>query len=168
MITAAALVTCGCALSTARSEPSDPTIDEASLHVVRARLDQARPGLDELADPPGTTGVSPARFLGCRRDSGDLFQPELQKDWTLDKSAVSPDDDVPGPAARQAHDALVQDLVAAGWVDDGNSYPEAVQRSMHKDFDGFRVTLGTGTYLDVLFLSAFTGPETVCTDLRQP
>ena len=165
----AVLLSAGWAISAVWPGSAGFVVDEAGLQLVRARLDTVRVELDELPAPPLAVSASPAQVFGCGRDSGDLFQPALDKEWTLTRSAVSDIAGVSTPGAARAQAALVQNLKAAGWIDNDASNLDAdeVQSSLYKDFDGFRITIGTGLSLNGLFVMAVTDPEVVCTERDQ-
>src|SRR6516165_10638134 len=84
------------------SDPSWRT-DARALHISRQRLGQVQQRLRSLPSVPGATSHS-SRIMGCRTDSGDLFQPNLTALWYVPRSQVN-----------EAATTLVANLRASGW-----------------------------------------------------
>ena len=68
-------------------------MDAPGLALVHERLAVVLPDLDAVTDPGNSVARKPATFSGCVVDnSGDLYQPELEREWNLQGSARVPHD----------------------------------------------------------------------------
>lgn len=94
--------------------------DHAGMAAVEHRLRPVQDDLSAVPSPLHTKPAPAATFTGCGSDSGEVFEPQVSREWRLTRDArghlSSGGEDQVTPAARRAGTQIVKDLISRGWV----------------------------------------------------
>jgi hypothetical protein len=94
--------------------------DHTGMGAVQHRLRPVQADLSAVPSPPHTHPAAAATFTGCVSDSGEIFQPQVSREWRLTRDARGSEpytgyDRLTG-AARKAGAEITQALLARGWT----------------------------------------------------
>jgi len=169
----AGLLLAGCSVASSGDGAPDPVRDRKGHALNQERLSVAVEDLNSVVDPPHARANGPAAAHGCSLDSGEAFEPEASRRWTLtgparvdtDPTSVDADPLRPNRLGRQAMELIAAQLIARGWsgtgrveqVDDGVYFI-----SLRRTSADHKVVLGIQGFSDAIDAIATTTPENLC------
>jgi hypothetical protein len=153
------MAVCGCGSGTA-----DAVKDPNGLAVPHDRFSLVLPELDAVKDPANAHAPKQSVFDGCVVDnSGDVYEPEVHREWNLRGSARVGDALKVSQGGRQAGQAIAAQLVARGWKG-STALDQDAATDLSKSFDGQQIHLGIQAFNDLVNVWADTKFRHVCND----
>jgi hypothetical protein len=118
----------------------DPVKDGSGHTVVLQRLSAAKGDLNAVADPPNSEAISIAKVFGCSVDSGEVFEPELYREWRLLGPAKGTDSLHTTEPAKAVARRITKALIARGWAGSAE-LDQYASTDLTKSFNGHQISL---------------------------
>lgn len=167
-------VTCLLSVGCSAAPSGDSLVkDKRGLALNLDRLSVAVRDINAVRDPAHAHAKEKAAAHGCSVDSGDVFEPQADQEWTLtgpardntDPTSVDADPLHATPLAQKAMNQIASQLAARGW-----SGKTRVQHTkddiyvidLHRTYPDHRVNLSMQGFSDSIIVTATTSPKHVC------
>lgn len=138
-------------------------VDEVAMQQVEERLRPALTDFDALETPAGAISAGTADLEDCFRDSGQVHQPAVIREWSLIEQARADDILDTTPLSREAGQTLAADLEAAGWIISRELTP-AGQIFLSRKVNGYELEGSVTVFNDAIFVSAAVERPAPCSD----
>ncbi len=146
--------------------PLGTVIDEVGLAEIVRRFEPARHDLNAIPSPPNSRAEEPAHVTRCPSDGGEVFEPQLYREWRLTGTARSRDWQTVTPDGTKVADAIVAGLKNRGWQGSGElelaeNYPYT---SLRRSYRGYTIDLTIQVFDDSVLVGGDTHFRRVCRD----